>query len=148
MTAGFQGRIIEEMEETTQPEKKMFYVFVEYVADVEMHYKGHHIRGFSTMNDYYGEFTCIKNAIEEALEHAKEYGIDKDSEASIQVLLRKEHLKKQKTGKKQYFHPEEDEYEQVEWRSQLHKEERTIWTTRDPLPWEAVLAKVREEEGV
>ena len=108
MTADFQGRIIEEMEEVVEPKTETFYVFVEYVADMEMYYKGHLIKTFCTMNDYYGEFKCIENAIKEALEYAECYRIVKDSEAEMRVLLRKVHTKKQKTGKKQYFNPEDN----------------------------------------
>lgn len=135
MTAGYQGTIVGETERTKPVEVvEILYVFHENEAIVRYIHGGHVLKEGSTYNDYYGELTCLKAAIESARHAMKCFNITPESELRVEVVLKVERSYRKKTGRKQYFRPDEDEYEIVHGigMSVDTISETVMWTSKEP----------------
>ena len=143
MTAGYQGKFIKEVQETTEPETKTFYMFEENEAKMIMNYKGHFIKDMASYHDMFGELTCVKNAIEDAKDIAKKLEIDENSEATLEVELHRYSIKKQKTGRKNFYRKDEDGYDSIGYHETI--ERKIVWTTKDPTPEDSNCLKCNKE---
>lgn len=128
MTAGYEGKFIEEIEETEEPKTEKFYIFEENEAKIVLFYNDIEVKRFSTYNDFYGEMTCVSNAIKDAKEYAKTYDINKDSEGLFAVELIRYRIKKRKTGQKKYFRKDKEEYESVS--NPIKILDKIVWNTK------------------
>lgn len=131
MTAGYQGKIMGTDSIVIQQAKtEERFIFHENEAQILYKHGGELLKEGTTFCDYYGEGTCRHEAIKTAKEHAAEYSVTKESSLVIEVELRILKVVKKKTGRKQYFHPDEDEYEQVGFSEVIGR--MTIWSSKNP----------------
>jgi len=142
---GFQGTLVSEELVEVPAEKKKEYIFVEYEAELCFFYKENFVKNMGCFSDFYGEFSCIKGAIESAISIGESLEISENSEAHIEVSLKKEYIRKRKTGRK-IFGTDQDEYERLQTGWRLHSEEKVIWSSRKPEDAEELTAKIRAEE--
>lgn len=131
MTSGYQGKLIGTVQEPPQPAPapKTLFIFHEQHAQVIFRQGKHIFRDGITLNDYYGPDTCIDGAIKEAKDSCVQCGVTETSDMIIEVHLITEAVKKFKTGKKQYFHPEEDEYDTVGFSEMISRE--LVWSSKE-----------------
>lgn len=130
MTTDYDGKIIEEIEEKTEPVTEKFTLFLEHEATIKLMLNGHEVKGGSTYGEFYGELSCIKNAIEGAEHWMEFYNISKDSDAEIHVVLETYKIKKKKVGIKKYGPRKgQDEFESVGY--PLDKKEQVVWNSRE-----------------
>lgn len=111
----YEGKLIEEIEETPRVKTEKFYVFEETTAKVEFYYKTFFMRETDTIWDYLGPGYAVKERIETAKAYCKKMGVTKDSELEIVVVKMTQRVKKKKTGKKIEWGPGkgQDEYESM-----------------------------------
>lgn len=121
----YDGKLIKEVEEvTTREVKETLFLFEENEATIHLFYKGKPVKEVSTLHDGYGEMSCMKNAIEGAEQLAKYYGIDKDSEMSVEIELIVYQIKKRLTGE----FLGNPKYDMVGYREEIKKE--FVWSTK------------------
>ena len=127
----YDGKLIGEVEERTEPKVEKFHIFEENEATIVMRYKGRHMKGLSTHGDFFGELSCVGNALLSALETMKAYEIDQDSEATIEIELRRYREARKKTGETTFSG--EDEYERVDGKYPEVIFEGVIWSSKNPV---------------
>lgn len=134
MTSGYQGRMVRRLEPDPPkppPEPEEIFLFEEYTAQLVYVHGGEDLHEGATYNDFYGEMKCIPAAIQEARTHCEHFKITPESSLLLEVRLLVHQVKKRKTGKKQYFHPEQDEYEAIPYSAELSKTE-VVWSSKEP----------------
>ena len=62
------------------------YIFERVEANCELRFKGEVLKEMAGFNDFYGEGSAVKTAIEEMKAYAKKRGIDSDSELEVVVV--------------------------------------------------------------
>lgn len=130
MTAGFQGKLVDETTETKPAKETKLYILENNDATVYMLINDIHVKDWERYNDYYGYMTCIKNAIKGAKKIVKRYSLKLDSdEVEIIVKHRRCKTKNKKTGRKQYFNKDQDEYEQVGY--EYDETTEIVWSSKD-----------------
>lgn len=94
----YDGKIIKtEVVKLDSTEEKII-TFEENSAQIEYFYSGKRVMNGSCLNDYYGEMTCITEAIKDAKESCKEYDIKSNSRFEIRISHIVNHQKKKQTG--------------------------------------------------
>lgn len=135
--AGYEGKIVgtEERKTTVEVDGKIIdtkeetlYVFRNNVAEVFLMYEDIVLKKYGCFNDFYGEMTCVATAIKDAQEHAQTYKLPLYLTVTHSTSL----IKKRKTGKKNYWRKDEDEYEPAG--DSFGEQSEVVWKSNCNLP--------------